>query len=966
MRTMNKPMKPEQITIEYKSTESLLPLLKMEQVERLKIEGVIPPETVREVLEFLSALPELASLSISVRQGDRVSGSIRFPARLRDLDIWGWAPAPDQLAGLESLSVLKIHMTHVEGGIEAFCRLPGLEALYVINSTFEVLKIRGGRPSNLKRLILNSGNLVAFDIMIPNLFPNLEYLRIGSRKPTLIRIAEGAMPQLKALHLEQKVWHPDSEGLETLGPLKSISIAMGMLETVPAFLAHQHEVRDLHLYINAIETLPDFIHAWSKLEFLDLHDNRFRRFPRAVLSLPALKRAGFEGNLFVDEKGFNVGPKMNLLMKEGGRDLLPAKNLEGFLALYWGNLKAAQSMCSIPFLWEMLNHPLEIVRRYAMVVWTQKAPLWQAEKDKLIWLVGEFPLLDQILQTGETAFQEKQPELQSRRLLPGEPKPSEGVLVLGEQHGLSASWLKDFAGTILSEGQLREKMNDTWMDQHDPETQAKLRKNLERLTASQNEANLNLALDLLSGIRIPALSLDWLRALLVNERYETIWKKGLEAAKVALPIEDLAFAWNELRLREDEWEDEFWLLAYNTIEDPKWAKAFSGYRDEYDLKITEGLLNYGLLTAEFLKNKVSGKTLKLEDLTFWGKRASLPVPAGVEMIGFRDCEFRDGALIIDHASGISMLSFSTMQEFSLPDWTRQLTNLKILAFQDVLLDEIPEWLPESFPLLERLVIQDAVDLHQLPASLGDLEKLEALILRGSGVKALPDRITQLSNLHLLDLSECPLMELPDMEGLEKLETFYLNLKTLQHFPGGAKKLSGLKELGLYESRQGSVFPTEIEAGYLRFFPDLEQLELNGDAGQNAILAEDEAPPGLEYIKLVRWGSPGLPDWLFWVRAMKKLELFSPSDLSGAWDKLTALKELNIIVFKPLSIPDSWKTIFPPNLERLRFQGNPVFLPSNLPEILPHLRSLKELAIPPMYRQYQELKARMPRAFGQQR
>lgn len=103
----------------------------------------------------------------------------------------------------------------------------------------------------------------------------------------------------------------------------------------------------------------------------------------------------------------------------------------------------------------------------------------------------------------------------------------------------------------------------------------------------------------------------------------------------------------------------------------------------------------------------------------------------------------------------------------------------------------------------------------LPAEIGKLVNLSALILHRNDLTSLPDDITRLSNLRALYLGGSPRLNFKDalakLARLPRLEGLGLDDNRLQHVPEGIADLANLKRLGLSSnhlttSARGSAAP----------------------------------------------------------------------------------------------------------------------------------------------------------------
>ena len=93
------------------------------------------------------------------------------------------------------------------------------------------------------------------------------------------------------------------------------------------------------------------------------------------------------------------------------------------------------------------------------------------------------------------------------------------------------------------------------------------------------------------------------------------------------------------------------------------------------------------------------------------------------------------------------------------------------------------------------------NLTNLPSSIGNLENLVYLFLRGNKITSIPPQIGKLTNLITLDLSENRITELPSSIGnLTKLMNLDLRRNKITKLPPQIGKLTNLMTLDLSENR----------------------------------------------------------------------------------------------------------------------------------------------------------------------
>jgi hypothetical protein len=143
----------------------------------------------------------------------------------------------------------------------------------------------------------------------------------------------------------------------------------------------------------------------------------------------------------------------------------------------------------------------------------------------------------------------------------------------------------------------------------------------------------------------------------------------------------------------------------------------------------------------------------------------------------------------------------------------RLTNLKELeiACQEDLKD-LPTGIG-NLRKLEKLIIDNgngcAMSIS-IPASIGQLKNLKVLVLRGALGKGLPKTIANLQNLEELDLSQNGLETIPSpiasLHKLKKLELDYADIREIPSFIGN---LTSLRELSLISNASDANSPIKL-------------------------------------------------------------------------------------------------------------------------------------------------------------
>lgn len=133
-----------------------------------------------------------------------------------------------------------------------------------------------------------------------------------------------------------------------------------------------------------------------------------------------------------------------------------------------------------------------------------------------------------------------------------------------------------------------------------------------------------------------------------------------------------------------------------------------------------------------------------------------------------------------------------------------------------------EWLENHKE--DRVLNLSNKEVGVLPASIGNLTKVEELTLQYDSLKTVPKEIGNLKQLKILNLFGNPLQTLPDEIGnLENLEILLLGRTDFHKIPPVLTKLQKLKTLALDETK---VQLTEADVEVIASLPNLEILDLS--------------------------------------------------------------------------------------------------------------------------------------------
>ncbi|XVF71349.1 hypothetical protein PTKIN_Ptkin12aG0030200 [Pterospermum kingtungense] len=133
----------------------------------------------------------------------------------------------------------------------------------------------------------------------------------------------------------------------------------------------------------------------------------------------------------------------------------------------------------------------------------------------------------------------------------------------------------------------------------------------------------------------------------------------------------------------------------------------------------------------------------------------------------------------------------------------KLEKLEGLHLEDCLIDIFPE-LPRNLKALYLVGSQ----IEEVPSSIGCLNQLTCLDVRGSRIRYLPSTIMQLDALEEILLSDCPnIINFPDVP--ENVKTLLLDNTAIEEVPSSISRLKGLYCLSLSRCTRLKSLPTSI-------------------------------------------------------------------------------------------------------------------------------------------------------------
>ncbi|XP_049931899.1 disease resistance protein RPV1-like isoform X5 [Nymphaea colorata] len=254
----------------------------------------------------------------------------------------------------------------------------------------------------------------------------------------------------------------------------------------------------------------------------------------------------------------------------------------------------------------------------------------------------------------------------------------------------------------------------------------------------------------------------------------------------------------------------------------------------------------------------------------------------------------------------------------IPDSIGELTDLVELSLcWSKSLDSLPDSICK-LKLLKSLDLTGCLSLCSLPERLGDMEKLEVLILDNTKIEIIPDSVCHLKLLKKLDLNEClSLCSLPERLGdMEKLEKLILDNTGIEIIPDSIGQLKSLRLLSLHGCKFQKTIPISITQ-----LSSIQQLNMSGTslksckndrphlAASNIIELTgsssellglcDESHKALEIFHLKDATIEELPDCVGRMENLKKLRLECemlkelPNWIEGSLENLTQLEVMSM-------------------------------------------------------------------------
>ena len=250
----------------------------------------------------------------------------------------------------------------------------------------------------------------------------------------------------------------------------------------------------------------------------------------------------------------------------------------------------------------------------------------------------------------------------------------------------------------------------------------------------------------------------------------------------------------------------------------------------------------------------------------------------------------------------------------------------------------------KIPILEKLVLEDCINLREIHPSVGVHKKLNLINLKGcKNLRSLPGMF-EMESLEILILSKCPnLKRIPEFgENMKRVLEIYLDGTAITKLPTSIGNLTGLSSLNVRDCKNLMSLPST-------FFnmKSLKDLNLSGCSKLQENLGNAESVVQLDVngqmpssnallgiFRKIAFGVFQLIPFYSMPRSSNPMSLLS-SSLFG----LSSLTKLNLSNCNLKAIPNDIGCLF--SLQKLNLSGNNF---SGLPESIAQLSILKHLKV----------------------
>ncbi|GLU15381.1 hypothetical protein SLE2022_318780 [Rubroshorea leprosula] len=205
------------------------------------------------------------------------------------------------------------------------------------------------------------------------------------------------------------------------------------------------------------------------------------------------------------------------------------------------------------------------------------------------------------------------------------------------------------------------------------------------------------------------------------------------------------------------------------------------------------------------------------------------------------------------------------------EWAIDLNKVSLMANY---ISKIPVGLTPKCPLLSTLILSCNPKLSEIPSSFFEhMVGLKVLDLSGTDIEALPDSISNLTNLSALRLRRCKwLKHLPSLAKLRALKKLDLHEAGIEVVPQGMEMLVSLEYLDLFCQNL-----KEIPMGILPQLSSLQYLVVYPSSGITKRINLEEVAR-LSKLESLECGMEGIQDFNYLVNKSKDFESLTAYDL----------------------------------------------------------------------------------------
>ncbi|MBC8996349.1 hypothetical protein IAI51_07405 [Pseudomonas sp. N40(2020)] len=249
---------------------------------------------------------------------------------------------------------------------------------------------------------------------------------------------------------------------------------------------------------------------------------------------------------------------------------------------------------------------------------------------------------------------------------------------------------------------------------------------------------------------------------------------------------------------------------------------------DYILQLDDGELSRRLLEFDLLETQLGDYVARNQyNASVSAGIARSWAPQRVARI-IKACWLRESGEILRLPSGSGPL----------PALTADFSHVRMLDVQEMNWSDTGDTFLANFPNLEILSISRS-NLRKLPASVGEMDKLHTLDLSSNSIELDEQsaaKLSKLSGLKIVNLSQNPLKTVPDFSAMSELTTLDLNATGIAEWPTGLLDKTALTGLDLRNNQLREVPQANIN-------PAPEQLASSARINGATLLEGNEFPSG---------------------------------------------------------------------------------------------------------------------------